>query len=298
MALHTTTTINQTKIDDLMGSKMRNLAVRTATGVVLAIVMLGAVWHSQWSFGLFLLAITLGGVREFYNMSQAKGVEVQFYSGYVAAATIFAIGFDYFYNNSALNIPLILLLITVVPTIFIIELFKSTDRPLTNIAATILGFTYVAVPLAMLAGVPLMISGGAWNPWVMILYIVIIWSNDSFAYLVGVTCGRHKLNEKISPKKSWEGFYGGVVGAILLSALVAYLFDGQYVKWVGIGFITSIVGCLGDLIESMFKRTCGVKDSGSLLPGHGGWLDRFDGFIFSAPYVMVYLMLVNLWGLS
>lgn len=271
---------------------MKNLVVRALSGAVLAIVVMGALLLSHWTFGLLLLAITLGGVSEFYRMAKSKGIKPQLIAGYCSAAAIFAVGFDYFFNNSELNIPLLLFLMLIVPIMFLVELFNGGDRPLTNVGSTVLGIMYVAVPMAMLAGVPLLLSGGEWQPLTMIFYILTIWSNDTFAYLVGVPFGKHRLNERISPKKSWEGFFGGIVGAVLMSIFAAYYLGDSYLMWVGVGFITSTVGCLGDLVESMFKRTCGVKDSGNILPGHGGWLDRFDGLIFSAPFVFVYLILI------
>lgn len=273
---------------------MKNLMVRAASGVLLAVVVIGALLYSQWSFGLLLMAITLGGVGEFYRMSKAKGIEPQLFAGYTSAAAIFGFGFDYFFNGSTFNIHFLLFLMLILPIMFITELFKGGDRPLSNVGTTVLALIYVAAPMAMLAGVPLLLTGGEWDPMAMILYIFIIWSNDTFAYLVGVPFGKHRLNQRISPKKSWEGFFGGIVGAILCSILAAYIIDGSYVMWVGVGAITSTIGCLGDLVESMFKRTCGVKDSGNILPGHGGWLDRFDGLIFSAPFVFVYLILLGL----
>ncbi len=277
-----------------MENKLKNLMVRAASGVVLAVIVIGSLLISNWTFGLLLLAITLGGVFEFYRMSRAKGIDPQKVAGYCSATAIFSLGFDYFYNGSQLNIELLLFLMLIVPLMFIVELFKGGDRPFTNVGVTVLGLIYVAVPMAMLAGVPLLLGQGEWNPYTMIFYILVIWSNDTFAYLVGTPFGKHRLNERISPKKSWEGFFGGIVGAILVSIIAAYCLESSYVMWVGVGIITSVVGCLGDLVESMFKRTCGVKDSGNILPGHGGWLDRFDGLIFSAPFVFVFLILLQL----
>ncbi len=278
-----------------MGSKMNNFVVRAASAVIMVAVVVCAVWYSQWTFGALLLAITVGGVREFYNMARAKGYDPQVVSGTAAAAAVFGCGFDFFYNDSANNISLMLFLMLVLPTMFLLELFKRSKSPMENMGATLLGVLYVGVPMAMLAGVPLLITeGGYWSPWVMVLYLLIIWSNDSFAYVVGVPFGKHPLFKAISPKKSIEGFIGGAVGAIAVAALIAHFFDGQYVKWIGLGVVIAKFGTLGDLVESMFKRSCGVKDSGSILPGHGGWLDRFDALIFTAPYAMVYLMLVNI----
>ena len=114
------------------------------------------------------------------------------------------------------------------------------------------------------------------------------------AYLVGVSVGRHHLYERISPTKSWEGFFGGIVGAIAMGCLAAWWLDGSYWLWCCLAAIAAVSGVLGDLIESMFKRAAGVKDSGNILPGHGGWLDRFDALIFSLPFVVAYLVLLHI----
>ncbi len=273
---------------------MKNFVVRTMSGAIMAIVVIGALLYSYNTFALLLLAITLGGVSEFYKMSAAKGYDPQRIIGLSAALAIVAFGYDFFYNGSENNIFIALFMMLVVPLMLIVELFKGGDRPFINLGSTLLGLLYIAVPMAMLLGVPLMLSGGEWSSMVMIFYLFVIWSNDSFAYLIGVPFGKHRLNERISPKKSWEGFFGGVVGALSMSVVAACVLDHCYGVWIGIGLITSIMGVMGDLVESMFKRTCGVKDSGNILPGHGGWLDRFDGLIVSATFVFVYLLLLEL----
>jgi phosphatidate cytidylyltransferase len=128
----------------------------------------------------------------------------------------------------------------------------------------------------------------------MMSYIVVIWANDVFAYLVGVVIGKHRLCERISPKKSWEGFFGGVVGAIGVAVLFGYLFEGNLWVWGGLGLVTALTGVAGDLAESMLKREADVKDSGAMMPGHGGFLDRFDAMLISAPFVFVYLCIVRM----
>ena len=124
---------------------------------------------------------------------------------------------------------------------------------------------------------------------------VLIWTNDTFAFLVGKNFGKHKLLERISPNKTIEGFVGGMVFTFLVSLLLASQFDTSLtiVQWIVIAGIVSIFGVLGDLIESMFKRQAGVKDSSNFIPGHGGFLDRFDSVIFAAPFIFIYLQFVQ-----
>lgn len=136
------------------------------------------------------------------------------------------------------------------------------------------------------------IGSETWSPWMMIFYVFIIWANDVFAYLVGMSVGRHRLCERLSPKKSWEGFFGGIAGAVVLGLVAARVMDGSCWVWAGLALVAAATGVLGDLVESMFKRAAGVKDSGTLIPGHGGVLDRFDAMLLSAPFVFVYMLFV------
>ena len=173
------------------------------------------------------------------------------------------------------------------------ELFRRSATPLANLGATLLGVLYVAVPLSLLLYVPVLAGDGVWRPETVLCYIFIIWANDVFAYLVGMTFGRHRLCERLSPKKSWEGFFGGLAGAVATGLAAAYALDANYWVWGGLALVASLSGVAGDLVESMFKREAGVKDSGQVIPGHGGVLDRFDALLLSAPYVFLYLLLVG-----
>jgi phosphatidate cytidylyltransferase len=172
---------------------------------------------------------------------------------------------------------------------FICELYRKSETPIANIAASITGAMYVALPMSLLLIVPMLLGNGEWNPWIMICYIFIIWANDVFAYLFGITLGRHRLFERISPKKSWEGFFGGLLGAMAMGWVAATVLQASVPMWVGMALVAAISGVLGDLVESMMKRSVDVKDSGNIIPGHGGWLDRFDALILSAPFAFVYL---------
>ncbi|MBR0331447.1 MAG: phosphatidate cytidylyltransferase, partial [Alistipes sp.] len=173
----------------------------------------------------------------------------------------------------------------------ICELYRKHENPLANIAVTITSVFYVALPLSMLLYVPI-IGREVWNGWALIGYVALVWSNDVFAYLSGMAFGRHRLFERLSPKKSWEGFFGGLIGAVVAAAVVARLMGDNLYVWCGLAVVVVITAVLGDLVESMFKRAADVKDSGNLIPGHGGVLDRFDAMLVSAPFAVVYLLFV------
>ncbi len=279
---------------------MKNLTVRTLSGAVLAVVVIGAILWSQWSFGALLLAVVVGGQIEMYRMAERHGASPMQFLGVVAGVVLFAINFLIFmqferavtYNVSVTALSLVLYLLLLLPTIFICEIFRKTDTPIQNIGATLLSVCYVALPMSLLCFVPMLLNHGEWRPIVMIAYIFVVWANDSFAYLFGVAFGRHHICERISPKKSWEGFVGGVAGAVGMGVLAAYVTGGNMAVWAGLAAVVAVTGVAGDFVESMFKRSSGVKDSGNILPGHGGWLDRFDALILSAPFAFVYLVIV------
>ena len=281
--------------------KMKNLMVRTLSGLVLVAVIVGAVLGSQWSFGSLLLLILDGGQTEFYKLARETGLSPQRWMGLAVGVLLFALNFIVFrqFSRSVTDeaggavLYLLLYIGLLLPTLFVCELFRRSATPLANLGATLLGVLYVAVPLSLLLYVPVLAGDGVWRPETVLCYIFIIWANDVFAYLVGMTFGRHRLCERLSPKKSWEGFFGGLAGAVATGLAAAYALDANYWVWGGLALVASLSGVAGDLVESMFKREAGVKDSGQVIPGHGGVLDRFDALLLSAPYVFLYLLLVG-----
>ena len=281
--------------------KMKNLMVRTLSGLVLVAVFVGAVLGSQWSFGALLLLILVGGQTEFYKLARETGLSPQRWMGLAVGVLLFALNFIVFrqFSRSVTDeaggavLYLLLYIGLLLPTLFVCELFRRSATPLANLGATLLGVLYVAVPLSLLLYVPVLAGDGVWRPETVLCYIFIIWDNDVFAYLVGMTFGRHRLCERLSPKKSWEGFFGGLAGAVATGLAAAYALDANYWVWGGLALVASLSGVAGDLVESMFKREAGVKDSGQVIPGHGGVLDRFDALLLSAPYVFLYLLLVG-----
>lgn len=281
-----------------MTDKMKNLAVRTLSGIVLAAVVLGAVVWSPWSFGALLLLLLVGGMHEFYALAEARGDRPQRLIGMVTGAVLFAANFAFLSGSAgaagglrpllAAGMAFLLLLL---PLMLVCELYRRGENPAANVGVTLLGICYVALPLTLMAYIPF-VGRYAWNPWTMLFFVFIIWANDVFAYLVGMAFGRHRLFERLSPKKSWEGFFGGVAGALVMGYVASRCMGEAWWVWIGLALVAAVTGVLGDLVESMFKRAAGVKDSGTIIPGHGGILDRFDAMLLAAPFVVVYLWFV------
>nr|MBE6191988.1 phosphatidate cytidylyltransferase [Rikenellaceae bacterium] len=281
-----------------MSDKLKNLVVRTVSGIGLTVVVLGGILWSQWSLGAVLLLLLVGGMWEFYNLSAKQAINPQRFLGLLAGVLLFALNFAFVSNDievlgaaSRLFAGGLAMLLLLVPLMFICELYRKQPNPAANIGATLMGVCYVALPLSLTLYLPI-IGSEAWNPWVLIAYICIVWSNDVFAYLVGMAIGRRRLFERLSPKKSWEGFFGGLVGAVVAGVVVAHLMHHDYITWGVLAVVVAVTAVFGDLAESMFKRAADVKDSGALIPGHGGVLDRFDALLLSAPFVFIYMLFV------
>lgn len=287
-----------------MSDKLKNFIVRTLSGAVLLLIVLGASFAGYVGYALLLGVITLGGVVEFYRLAQAKGIEPQRGWGVVSAMLMYLAGafvggglvFGVDVEEIAgvglfgAGILLFALALILLIAVFFTEVFRNRSNPMLNIATTIMGVVYVGLPMSLMVIVPLLLGGaGVWKPYCFICYLFLVWGNDIFAYLVGVTMGRHKMCERLSPKKSWEGFVGGVLGSLAMGAVGAMVTDGSYGLWLGLALVVSLSSVVGDLVESMFKRDAGVKDSGRIMPGHGGILDRFDALILSAPCAFIYL---------
>lgn len=284
---------------------MRNLLVRTASGAVLLAVVLGAAYGGTYAYSALLLLIVVVGMLEFYNIAATIGAEPRRTLGITTGITLFItsfflfqglVGFTGFIDPMIANLGVdlliggVLYLTVLIPLCFIVELFHASETPLRNVATTLMGVLYVAYPMCLMLFIPFLITG-EWTPEAFLFYLFIVWGNDVFAYLTGVTMGRHKMAPRISPKKSWEGFVGGVVGALAMGAVGSYVVGGGLGMWLGLAAVVAITSVFGDLVESMFKREAGIKDSGNILPGHGGMLDRFDALLISSPFAFVYLVI-------
>ena len=283
-----------------MSDKLKNLLVRTLSGAVLLLVVVGALLWSKWSAGALFAVIMLGGLVEFYRLCRKRGVEPMYSVGVATSVALFALTFAIFSqwgtpatdNTARIVLGALLYVMLIVPTTFVCELWRKSPTPIANIATTFMGVIYVALPMAGILFIPQLLVG-EWSAWAMLAFISIIWVNDVFAYLVGVTIGKHSLCERISPKKSWEGFFGGLVGAVGVSVLFGHLFGGNLLVWGGLGLVMALSGVAGDLVESLMKREADVKDSGKMMPGHGGFLDRFDALLLAVPFALFYLIVIS-----
>lgn len=270
-----------------MGKFGRSFLTRALSGTVLVVVVLAAVLLSEYSFAALLAVIGLGCLWEFLALAGKSGTSPQ--RGYAMAGGVICFLMAFLWMSRLLNFRFLAMtiLLPLVLGAFFIELYRKKENPLSNVAVTLTGWLYTILPVSlfyMLSFVP----DGYYNPELVLACFLAVWANDVFAYLTGVAFGRHRLFERISPKKSWEGFFGGMIFTIGLALLYAWFTYGDMFWWGGLAVVIVLSAVAGDLVESMFKRSAGVKDSGKIMPGHGGFLDRFDALLFSIPMVYVY----------
>ena len=281
----------------MMNPKIKDILIRAASGVVMLVVMLTAMLWSTWSFAALLVAITAGVTWEHLRLSEHCGAQPQKVMAMGIALLVvapFALLFDSEHaitEGVSLMFGMMFVVMIAMLMVLFVELFRQRETPIQNVGATILPALQVALPIAMLALLPAL--GEGYNAWRVVAFFSIIWANDVFAFLVGITLGRHRLCERISPKKSWEGFIGGIVAAMGVALLAAHLLGENMYVWAGLGLVSALAAVAGDLIESMFKRAAGVKDSGAIMPGHGGWFDRFDAVLTAAPVAVIYLLILT-----
>lgn len=262
------------------------MKTRAITGFFFIIVLVGAVLIGSQSFIPFFSLIALVALSEFYKIVKTESVTPLNRLGIaIAVLQLVIIGlylFDYIAIKHLL-IPLLGLF-----SVYITALYRKTVNPIQDIAMTITGILYTVFPF--ICFIFLGFIDGTYNPHLPLGFLILLWTNDTGAYLSGKSFGRRKLFERISPNKTWEGFIGGIILAAVVALNLARYFNTLTTwQWLCVGLIVAVFGTLGDLVESMLKRNYGVKDSGNILPGHGGVLDRFDGLLIAAPLVYVFL---------
>lgn len=263
---------------------MRELLVRAISGLVYTSVIIGSILYSKESFYIVFYLLMLLCLFEFKNL-----IKLSYKWTFVVATLIYfrfsnlpMLDFKYFHFFLIVSI--------FVPFIYQV-LNAKVNLTSSKLGHYLLALAYISIPFTLLTQIPFINDN--YHPHIIIGFFILIWINDSFAYLVGSNLGRTKLYEKISPNKTVEGAIGGLLAAIIAAYFISIYFTSlSYLNWTIIALITVIFGVLGDLMESKFKREAGVKDSGNLIPGHGGFLDRLDSVIFAAPFVYVYLHII------
>lgn len=272
--------------------QVSNLQKRTIYGAVYVLVMLAGTILHPISFVLIFSAVLVFTQFEFYAMVEQAGHRPSKWVGTVAGLLFFLISFGL--ASNLLPKQLGFSFIPIILFMLIFEIFSSDKNTLENSGLSVLGFIYIAAPFSLMNFIAHSSMDGNVNtfyPWILVGVYLIIWTNDSFAYLLGTAFGKHRLFERISPKKSWEGFIGGAVFAIVMGIVNAVLFQSlSMLSWIVIAVLTVCFGTLGDLFQSKLKREIGVKDSGTILPGHGGFLDRLDSLLFVIPAVFIWLI--------
>jgi len=268
------------------------LKQRAITGIVFVGVLMGGILFHPFAFlGVFGLIVMLT-LYEFYGLIEKDGKSPQKLLGTAIGTLFFASTF--LVNQEIMPLAYLVGFIPIALFFFLAELFRKKENPYTGLAYTILGFFYIALPfssLSYLINNPVLGEGFHYE--FLLAFFVLIWTGDTGAYLVGSQIGKRKLFERISPKKSWEGSIGGVICAMGVSWIFSIYFTQINLwQWFGFAIIAVTKGTYGDLVESLFKRKLGIKDSGTILPGHGGMLDRFDSAILAAPAIFTYIYII------
>ncbi len=286
-----------------MSDKLKNLIIRAVTGVFFVTVMVLSILHPHSLIALFAL-ITGLSIWEYTGLvNNIKEVKVNRFISTIA-------GVYFFLSVAALRLMPTEGFIIFIPYILTIlyllvaELYLKNENPINSWAYTMLGQMYIALPFSMINVLAFQQVDGGQTTFDFLLPLsifIFLWTNDTGAYLCGTLLGKHKLFPRISPKKSWEGSIGGGILVLVVAGVIGYFANINATPhmlsipaWVGLGLVVVVFGTWGDLVESLLKRTLGVKDSGNILPGHGGMLDRFDSSLLSIPAAVVYLYTLTL----
>ena len=271
---------------------MKNLIIRALSGFVFVSITIGAIYIDF--LGLLFLFLFFAGLAlfEYYQLcNNLKDVKIDKYGGLtvgVLSILIYGLVLAGYLESTYFIFPLIL-----IPIVLLKELFHHSKQPIINTSLLVFGWVYIIVPFIIMFEIreinsfeiTLINQPGKY----LLALFLLTWTNDTFAYLTGRFLGRNKLFERISPKKTWEGTVGGFLFSILVGVLISFYLNETNLFWIISAVLISISATLGDLFQSLLKRNVGVKDSGNIMPGHGGMLDRFDAILFAAPIFYLWI---------
>ena len=265
---------------------IKNLIQRTLTGIVFVIVIVAAISiHPLLFGGVFTLFVGLL-IHELYALIKDEGPLWVRWLGIAAGMYLFTASclFSGGYTGSVIYLPYLLVLLI----LFVSGLYTHTANPVRQWGNMLFAQCYCAGALSFLCFISYL-HAPIYDPWPVLMIFIVIWLYDTGAFLIGIWLGKHRLFERISPLKSWEGFFGGFAVVMVASVTFAHYFPAlSIMQWLIFGVLIVVSATFGDLMESLLKRTCRVKDSGDILPGHGGVLDRFDSVLLSAPAVYIF----------
>ncbi len=284
---------------------MNKFLIRTISGAVYVAIVVCSIFLGKWTdnallgnavFACVFFVIGIIGIYEYVHNLELKGVKSNKPMAFIAGIATY-VALTIFPKDGTCSDPITLyyfamIMVGLVPvlylTTFLVQLWHNDSEPFTTVGHTLLPSIWIMTPLALLNDVQSVGAG------LTMMFFILIWVNDSFAYITGMLLGKHKMWERHSPNKTWEGTIGGALFCIAAAILAGPHFAPEIhiLGWAVIGLICSVVGTLGDLVESMFKRYCGVKDSGNIMPGHGGVLDRFDSILMAVPFVLLFLGII------
>lgn len=269
---------------------LKKIAIRALSGLVYCLIIIGCIISGYKGVTILASLLTIWGCLEFTHITGGltrRNIPAAILD--IAACLSLSI-------SLCSGLPLENILtnwLAIIMLRLIVEIYLKSDHPLRHTAHSLMSQIYIGVPMAVMVYIAM-----NYSPYILLTIFVLMWLNDTGAYLVGCSIGRHKLIERVSPKKTWEGFFGGLIFSMAVSLLIFYFIkplegmehiDMSLIFWLSVGAIVSIIGTWGDLIESMIKRDLQIKDSGNLIPGHGGILDRIDSILFVLPAILLFL---------
>lgn len=281
----------------MASTDLKNLRTRTVTGLLFFILALLAIWYNEYSFIALFGLVTIGCLNEFYKLSKTIA-SPQYINGMLVGISLYALTAAVLLNVVPGVKPVFLLFGIVFYVLFAVSmLFIDSKKPFVNLGVTLFGLLYAVLPFICLLFLGINPETHKYHYRLVLGFLLMMWANDTFAYLFGRFFGRTKLAKKISPGKTVEGAVGGAVGAMAVCYFIMenWLVIGngmvfEPLDWGVVCFITVVFGVLGDLVESKLKRSLSIKNSSNFFPGHGGFLDRFDSMLLSAPLIFVYIM--------
>lgn len=268
-------------------SKYPDILLRVLTATLGAVIIVLSILNGQWSYFLVFLVIATLGQREFYRIVKTPGARPL--KNWGTLLGVFMVSCSFLTMNGTLTFDWLIIFIPLGMATFVLKLFqKNEPKPFLGTAYTWLGIIYVALPFSMFHYVGF--ARDRYDFQLLLGCLLLHWAHDVGAYFVGVRYGKTKLFERLSPKKSWEGSMGGAFLTLLVVFIGSIWADSlELWEWLVIGILVIVAGTLGDLVESQLKRSLEIKDSGRSIPGHGGFLDRFDGLLISAPFIAAFL---------